>query len=108
MLFLKGNQISVTPEELIKANPDIIIVGSTSTAHARKALRANRQLNQLKAVRENKVYGNPQGTFPWDRYSAEEALQVLWAAKILHPQEMKNVNMVSEVQKFIKNITTTI
>lgn len=96
----KGNQISVTPEELSKANPDIIIVGSTSTAHARKALRANRQLNQLKAVRENKVYGNPQGTFPWDRYSAEEALQVLWAAKTLHPQEMKNVNMVSEVQKF--------
>ena len=40
------------------------------------------------------------GTFLWDRYSAEEALQVLWAAKILHPQEMKNVNMVSEVQKF--------
>lgn len=96
----KGNQISVTPEELIKANPDVIIVGSTSTAQARKALRANSQLSQLKAVRENKVYGNPQGTFPWDRYSAEEALQVLWAAKTLHPQEMKNINMVSEVQKF--------
>ncbi len=95
-----GNQISVTPEELIKANPDVIIVGSSTTAHAQKALQANRQLRQLKAVREKKVYGNPQGTFPWDRYSAEEALQVLWAAKILHPQEMKNINMVSEVQHF--------
>ncbi|MRN06785.1 peptide ABC transporter substrate-binding protein [Lactobacillus sp. 0.1XD8-4] len=96
----KGNQISITTEEIVKANPDVIIVGSTTSTQARKALKANKQLCQLRAVRQDKVYGNPQGTFPWDRYSAEEALQVLWAAKVLHPREMKDIDMVTEVQKF--------
>ncbi|MBB1078905.1 ABC transporter substrate-binding protein [Limosilactobacillus sp. STM2_1] len=96
----KGNQLSITAEEIIKANPDIIIVGSSTDKQARQALKRNKQLQQLKTVREDKVYGNPQGTFPWDRYSAEEALQILWAAKKIHPNEMKDVNMVKEVKDF--------
>lgn len=95
-----GNQLSITAEELVKANPDVIIVGSTTSAHARKVLRADKQLSKLTAVRQNKVYGNPQGTFPWDRYSAEEALQVLWAAKLLHPQAMQDIDLPQKVQQF--------
>lgn len=95
-----GNKVSITAEELIKANPDIIIVGQSSTQAARRALKSNKSLRNLTAVKKNHVYGNPQGTFPWDRYSAEEALQVLWAAKLLHPTEMKNINLVQKVKKF--------
>lgn len=95
-----GNKVSITAEELVKANPDIIIVGQSSTQDARKALKANKSLRNLTAVKQNHVYGNPQGTFPWDRYSAEEALQVLWAAKLLHPEEMKDINLVQKVQNF--------
>lgn len=95
-----GNQLSVTPEEIVKANPEVIIVGNSTTTQALHALKQNKQLRNLTAVRENKVYGNPQGTFPWDRYSAEEALQVLWAAKKLHPAQMKDVDMISEVKSF--------
>lgn len=96
----KGNQITVNNEELIKKNPDIIIVGSCSSKKARAALKADPQLNKLTAVRTNKVYGNPQGTFPWDRYSAEEALQVLWAAQLLHPQEMKGIDVKAKTKEF--------
>lgn len=95
-----GNQITVTAEELLKVNPDVIIVGSCSTAKARQALKSNQQLRNLKAVKDNKVYGNPQGTFPWDRYSAEEALQILWAAKLLHPNQLKDINMTQQTKKF--------
>ncbi len=106
-----GNQITVTSEELVKANPDVIIVGQTTTKQARAALKKDSALSQLTAVKKNRVYGNPTGTFPWDRYSAEEALQVLWAAKLLHPKAMKSVNMVSETKKFYRtyyhyNLTT--
>jgi iron complex transport system substrate-binding protein len=96
----KGNQITVTAEELLKANPQVIIVGSCSTTQARQALQKDRQLRNLTAVKKKRVYGNPQGTFPWDRYSAEEVLQVLWAAQLLHPDQMKGVNMEKQTQKF--------
>lgn len=95
-----GNQITVNNEELLKKDPDVIIVGSCSTKQARAALKNNSQLKDLTAVRKNKVYGNPQGTFPWDRYSAEEALQVLWAAKLLHPAAMRGTNLSDQTKQF--------
>lgn len=96
----RGNQVTVTAEELVKANPDVIIVGSSSNQAARRALKRDPQLRQLTAVKQGRVYGNPQGTFPWDRYSAEEALQVLWAAQKLHPAQMKGIDMVKQTQDF--------
>lgn len=97
-----GNMITVNTEDIVKANPDVIIVGQTTTANARKLLKADSTLSQLKAVKDNKVYGNPQGTFPWDRYSAEEALQILWAAQKLHPDQFKNLDMVKKTKSFYK------
>ncbi|GAF35503.1 ABC transporter substrate-binding protein [Lentilactobacillus farraginis] len=97
-----GNMISVTTEQLIKADPTIIIVGNTSSANALKVLRRNPAFSQLTAVKRGRVYGNPQGTFPWDRYSAEEALQVLWAAKLFHPNRFKQLNLVTQTQAFYK------
>ena len=39
----------------------------------------------ITAVNNNDVYANPLGVFPWDRYSCEGKLQVLWAAQKLSP-----------------------
>lgn len=99
-LSQKGNMISVTTEKLAKSNPDIIIVGSTTSQDALKALKKDPVLSKLKAVKQGHVYGNPQGTFPWDRYSAEEALQVIWAAQKLHPAQFKSLDMVKKTQTF--------
>lgn len=96
----EGNKITTTAEEIIKADPDVIIIGQTTTKNARKVLKNDARFADLKAVKANKVYGNPQGTFPWDRYSAEEALQVLWAAKLIHPKAMKSVNMNQKTRQF--------
>ncbi|MGL0749886.1 ABC transporter substrate-binding protein [Secundilactobacillus paracollinoides] len=111
-LSQKGNMITLTTEQLAKSNPDVIIVGQATDAAARKALEKNPVLSKLTAVKEGHVYGNPQGTFPWDRYSAEEALQVLWAAKKLHPADFKNLNMTTKTKQFYSkyykyNLSTT-
>lgn len=95
-----GNMISVTSEELVKANPSVIIIGQTSTKHARQLLTKDARFKNLKAVKNHRVYGNPQGAFPWDRYSGEEALQILWAAKLLHPKQMQKVDLTEETQNF--------
>lgn len=99
-LSQKGNMISVTTEKLAKSNPDVIIVGSTTSKQALKILKKDPVLSQLSAVKKGHVYGNPQGTFPWDRYSAEETLQVLWAAQKLHPAQFKDLNMTKKTQAF--------
>ena len=54
--------------------------------------------------KNNRIYANPTGTFPWDRYSAEEALQILWAAQLFHPEQFKDLNMVEKHKPSIKNI----
>lgn len=99
-LSQKGNIISVTTEKLAKSNPDVIIVGSTTSSQALKSMKKDPVLSKLSAVKQGHVYGNPQGTFPWDRYSAEEALQILWAAQKLHPAQFKHLNMTRKTQDF--------
>nr|WP_236629381.1 MULTISPECIES: ABC transporter substrate-binding protein [Lactobacillus] len=96
----RGNMVQVNPEEIVKQNPQVIIIGQTTTANARRLVKHDPLLQKTTAAEEGKVYGNPQGTFPWDRYSTEEALQVLWAAKLLHPAQFTQLDMVEKTRDF--------
>ena len=95
-----GPQIVVTIEEIIKADPDIIIIGGTQAQKGIDQMMNDLQWASLKAVRNHRVYRNPVGTFNWDRYSAEAALQILWAGQIIQPQLFADINLVKETQKF--------
>lgn len=96
----KGNMIEISAEEIIKANPNIIIVGGTTSKNALKLLKKDSRFSSLKAVKNKKVYGNPTGIFALDRYSAEEDLQIWWAAKLFHPKQMKDVNLKNKFRSF--------
>lgn len=98
----QANLVEVTMEDILKANPDIIIVGSFNAAKGVEAIKKYPIWKDLKAVKDNKLIVNPLGTFPWDRYSAEEALQVLWAAKTFYPEQFKDLDMVKKTQEFYK------
>ena len=97
-----GPQITVTIEEIVKANPDIIIIGGTQSRKGIEQLMNDPQWASLKAVQNGRVYSNPVGTFNWDRYSAESALQILWAAQLIQPELFSDVNLVKETQDFYK------
>ena len=45
---------------------------------------------------------SPGGIYLWPVRSAEEALQILWAAKVIHPELFADLDMVAEVRKFHK------
>lgn len=96
----KGNMINVSAEEIIKSNPDVIIIGGTTDKKALKLLKKDDRFKSLKAVKNKKVYGNPTGLFMLDRYSAEEDLQIWWAGKILHPNQMKDIDLNSKFKSF--------
>ena len=89
-------------EEIVKLDPDVIIIGSNNANEAVKKLKEDKVWATLKAVKSGKVYANPMGTFPWDRYSAEEALQILWAAQKFNPEVFKDLNMVEKTRDFYK------
>ena len=101
-LDIEGNMKVVTLEEILKADPEYIIVGGGLKTEGKKKIMSDPAWGSLSAVKNGKVFSNPQGTFPWDRYSSEEALQVIWAAKLLHPDLFKDVDIVKETRYFYR------
>lgn len=100
---VKGNFKEVSMEQILQWNPDVIILGTGNSglgcANA-NLLKTDSQWKQINAVKNGKVYTNPNGAFMWDRYGAEEALQIQWAAKTLYPDKFKNLDLNQETRNF--------
>ena len=96
---LKGMK-DVSMEQITAYAPEVIIIGGDASAKGVQTIKSDAAWKDVPAVKNDKVIRNPYGTFNWDRYSTEEALQVLWAAKTLHPQKFTDVDMVKETQEF--------
>lgn len=97
-----GNMIDVTMEDIVAADPDVIIIGLNGANDAVSAILSDASWSGITAVKNRAVCANPQGVFAWDRYSGEEALQVLWAAKKLDPEVFSDLDMVAKTRDFYK------
>ncbi|WP_107965489.1 ABC transporter substrate-binding protein [Campylobacter concisus] len=97
-----GNMLEINAEEIPNMNPDVIIIGRAKAPEILKKIYENPIYADTNAVKNKRVYVNPTGVFSWDRYGAEGALQILWAAKILHPDLFKDINIEAETKKFYK------
>ena len=86
-------------EDIVNADPEVIIIGS-GAAKAVKDLMADKAWSGITAVKNGAVYANPSGVFAWDRYSGEEALQVIWAAKKLNPDKFEDIDMEQVTKDF--------
>lgn len=93
---LKGNLQAVSAEQVLAWHPDVVILAAGSG----ELSQAGAVLRQLEAVRQGRVVRNPAGVFPWDRYGTEVALQVQWAAQVLHPERFEGVDMVAQTRTF--------
>lgn len=105
---VKGNNKQVSMEQVLKWNPDIVILSSNTLMklnNGKKSidkLLTDQSWQKVNAVKASKVYFNPDGAFYWDRYSAEEALQIQWAAKIINPDKFANIDIIKETRNFYK------
>lgn len=93
-----GNMKPISPEEVIRWNPDVIIIGAGAGSLADSEFKT--LFASVKAVQQHRVWQNPAGVFPWDRYGTEVALQIQWAAKQLHPALFPQLELVSATQAF--------
>ena len=96
---LKGMK-DVSMEQITAYAPEVIIIGGDASAKGVQTIQSDAAWKDVPAVKNGKIIRNPYGTFNWDRYSTEAALQVLWAAKTLHPQKFTDIDMVKETQEF--------
>ena len=97
---VKGLGKLVTMEQVIKWNPDVVICGTAPNIENSRKIMADPQWRGIKAVKDGKVYANPTGVYLWDRHSAEGALQILWAAKLLHPEKFRDLDLKKETKAF--------
>jgi iron complex transport system substrate-binding protein len=95
-----GNGRPVTLEQVLAWNPDVIIVGSAPNAQSRDLILADPRWRNVEAVKRGRVIVNPAGAYLWDRHSGEAALQVLWAAKMLHPALFTDIDIKAETRGF--------
>ena len=101
-----GSLKVTSKEQMLAWNPDVIIFGGSAMpdpatrASELKALESDPMWASVNAVKHHQVYINPNGAFLWDRYGAETVLQVQWAAKTLHPEHFKNLDMAKETKSF--------
>ena len=98
---LVGNMKPVSLEQVVAWNPDVIILGGEAGSF--DAASAGPLWRTVKAVQDGRVYRNPAGVYEWDRYGAEYALQLQWAAKTLHPDLFAGADLVAVTRAFYRD-----
>ena len=92
--------IQVSLEEVLRWNPEIIVVRDRPTWNA---IRKDPRWAQVAAVRQQRVFVNPGGDNAWCTRAAESALQILWAARIFHPEAFPNLDLGAELRAFYRD-----
>lgn len=98
-----GNLQAVTLEQVSNWNPEVLVIAREALVGRQIIMELEKDdlWRQIAAVKTKRVYVNPRGVFSWDRYGAEEALQIQWAAKVFHPENFKD-DLGPEVKWFFK------
>ncbi|MFH0976269.1 MAG: ABC transporter substrate-binding protein [Spirochaetota bacterium] len=84
-------------ERLITWDPDILLVGGPAEV---KHIYHEKCYSQLKAVKNQKVYVVPVGAHPWTNFTPEQAISILWLAKLLYPDRFEGLNIADEMKYF--------
>lgn len=93
----RAQSISFSLEQLLAWNPEILIV--TDAKQTAKAY-SDPRLASVDAIRNHRVYVAPSGAHLWTNRTVEEPLTVLWAAKTIHPELFRNLDVARQTSDF--------
>jgi iron complex transport system substrate-binding protein len=95
-----GIQVSI--EQVIKWNPDVII---TTEPDFYAKVYSDPNWAQINAVKNKEVYLSPQSPFKWfgRPVGANMIIGVPWTAKVIYPEEFKDLDMLSTTKEFYSN-----
>jgi iron complex transport system substrate-binding protein len=100
-----GTDINI--EQFMTWNPEYIVIdhcGATSLGSAPAdqilaQVAQDSRFQSINAVKNNHVYMSPTGVFFWDT-GQQMILQLMWLAKLLHPDKFEDIDMAAEVKEF--------
>lgn len=96
-----SGDMTVNAEQILQWNPDVIF---TMGQESRETVLKDPALANVEAVRNEKVFTEPSGTYPWSVRSAEGALMPLYLAKIMYPDIFKDLSIEEETKKFYREM----
>ncbi len=102
---LKGAGSEINMEQLLKWNPDIILINNFCPYVPEDFLENKIEgydFSNLKAVQNKKVYKYPLGMYRWYPPASDTPLCLMWMAKHMQPEIFKDVDMDKEVKDYYK------
>jgi iron complex transport system substrate-binding protein len=87
---------TVTLEQIIEWDPDVIIMGRTGSTDG---VKADVRWSEISAVKNDMVLLPPDGVMFWD-YSSECVLLMQFMAKTLYPDLFEDIDMVRETKEY--------
>ncbi len=97
---LKGYWPSVSPEQIVAWNPDVIFLGSGWGSYEIDRVLRNSQLQGVRAVKNHRVFAFPSNVGWWDYPAPHCVLGIVWAAKRLYPDRFKDLSMQALADDF--------
>ena len=89
--------VTVTTEQLIAWDPEIIVVG---TAPSVDAIVGDPRMQSITAVKTHRVVMSPEGQFYWSHFSSESFLCILFLAKQFHPDRFADIDLRQELKSY--------
>lgn len=97
--YLSGGWVKVSAEQIIKWDPDIILLAQYCDVKPIDVLN-NKSLQGVKAVKNKKVYLFPSKICPWDFPSPQAILGIEWLSLKVNPDKSNNFNIEDDANKF--------
>ena len=98
-----GTWSKVTMEQIIKWNPDIIILSNFDKILPEDIYNnkfEGQDWSKISAVKNKKVFKAPIGIYRWDAPSAETPLMIKWIAKVANPELFNDYNIRKDIKDF--------
>lgn len=100
---LKSGFITVSAENILDWNPELIIVSQFFSGDLEELAEDNKYQN-VKAFKNNALYRVPSRLEPWDFPSPSTFIAQLWLAQKAYPAEYEELNYQKEVNDFYQTL----
>ncbi len=100
---LKAGFLTVSPENIIEWNPDLIAVSQYYKGNIEEIMNSS-EYQSLNAVQNGDVYRFPSQLEPWDFPSPSSYIAQLWLAVNSYPEYYNDVDYREEVNKFYNTL----
>ena len=100
---LKSGFITVSAENILEWNPELVIVSQFFSGDLEKLAQENKYQN-LSAFKNKALYRVPSRLEPWDFPSPSTFIAQLWLAQKAYPAEYEDLDYQKEVNQFYQTL----